>query len=464
MNPSTRLPHDPQTHPVAHPRQAGRPGSLPRFRDGEAGRSLPAALIALALGSILLAPFLAFVSSRSLGTRAAAETFAEQYAADAGVEFAIWSLLNDPTVRSQADAAPGTPVTVAFPEPVNGVTPTVTVTGRPGGSWVAREPVSPDYAGPGGALAFPGGYAGGNYIYAMMGQGSTAFKRYNRSNVADPWTNTNWIPQLYYLFLYWDGSYGDLAYSSGDDIYTFFPGYLSDSYLIRYDAGPNTYTLLGITPDQIQQGATLIYGGTNAQGDDLLFAFRGNGRTFWRYNIESGNWQEMKKLPGFASAELGADLVYTGGDYIYALMGGNTTDFLRFDKEQGNKGKWEKMTDLPLPSGVGVGGGGSLAYHSGDYIYALQGGGSDQFWRYTISSDTWKALDPTPAGVDSGGDLVMVGPGNGYALRGGNNPEFWEFTVTPLQYDIQSQAGSSSIRARIQLDGGSPTIMFWDIE
>ena len=75
-----------------------------RFLAGSSpGRSLPAALITVAVGSILMTPFLSFVSSRSLGTGAAGETFNEQYAADAGVEFGAWSLLNNPTFRSQVD-------------------------------------------------------------------------------------------------------------------------------------------------------------------------------------------------------------------------------------------------------------------------------------------------------------------------------------------------------------------------
>lgn len=422
-----------------------------RFLRNEDGRSLPAALIAITLGTVLLVPFLSFVSSRSLSTRAAAEAFEEQYAADAGVEFGIWSLLEDPTIKTQADASPGTAVPVSFPEAINGLIPSVTVTARPIGEWFVREPVSPDYAGPGGALAFPSGYAGGNYLYAMMGLGSSDFKRYNRSS--DTWTSLNWNPWWAYYLTY--GSYGDIAYTSGDDIYTVYPSVLADDYLLRYNANSNSFVFLDSTQERIHQGTALEYG-----GGDQLFMLEGGGRDFWRYDIPSGDWDEMKKLQGFASAARGADLVHTGGRYLYALMGGNSQVFMRFDKSTGNKGKWERMADTPGP----VAGGGSLAYFSGDHIYALQGGGSDQFWRYTISSDTWTSLAPTPAGVGSGGDLVMVGSGSGYALRGGNNPDFWEFIVTPPRYDVRSQAGEVEIHARSEIIGSSHRIIFWSIE
>ena len=102
---------------------------LGRGLETESGRSLPAALITLAVGSMLLTPFLSFVSARSLGTRAATETFNEQYASDAGVEFGIWSLLNNPAFRTQVDINAGTAQPLAFPSPINVYTPTVSVTG-----------------------------------------------------------------------------------------------------------------------------------------------------------------------------------------------------------------------------------------------------------------------------------------------------------------------------------------------
>ncbi len=113
-----------------------------RYRS-EAGQSLPAALITLAVASLLLAPFLTFVSSRSLGTGAAQERFNDLYNADAGVEYGIWSLLYDPSVpsfRSQADLLAGTAQNLAFPGSLNGINPiTISITALPIGQ--ATPPV-----------------------------------------------------------------------------------------------------------------------------------------------------------------------------------------------------------------------------------------------------------------------------------------------------------------------------------
>jgi len=78
--------------------------------------------------------------------------------------------------------------------------------------------------------------------------------------------------------------------------------------------------------------------------------------------------------------EDGASLVWTGGDYLYALSGEylETTpvqDFWRYDIVSDS---WTTMA--PIPENGGVGDGGSLLWvgnwlpaHA-DYIYALGGG------------------------------------------------------------------------------------------
>ncbi len=60
--------------------------------NGERGQALPLAVIALALGMLVIAPFLGYASSHLIGSGTYRQGISEQYAADAGVEYAVWQL------------------------------------------------------------------------------------------------------------------------------------------------------------------------------------------------------------------------------------------------------------------------------------------------------------------------------------------------------------------------------------
>ena len=58
------------------------------------GRALVMALIMLGIGALLIPPFLAHVSTNLLATRVTEGGMKEQYAADSGIEYALWRLDN----------------------------------------------------------------------------------------------------------------------------------------------------------------------------------------------------------------------------------------------------------------------------------------------------------------------------------------------------------------------------------
>ena len=131
-------------------------------------------------------------------------------------------------------------------------------------------------------------------------------------------------------------------------------------------------------------------------------------------------------------------------------------DFWRYNISANS---WSSMQNTP----ANVNNGGSLAYYSGGYIYALRGNSPD-FWRYTVTINSWTALTNAPASIGRGGDMVFTHSEGGFAQRGGNRTDFWEFEVTPPRYDISSQAGSVTTDIRIEIDGSTNTILFWDID
>ena len=66
----------------------------------EAGQALPLALIALAVGAVLVTPFLSNVSVNVIASRQTDEAISDHYSADAGMEWGLWRLKNDPALTS----------------------------------------------------------------------------------------------------------------------------------------------------------------------------------------------------------------------------------------------------------------------------------------------------------------------------------------------------------------------------
>lgn len=94
--------------------------------DSEKGQALPLAILALAAGMLVIAPFLGHASASLISSRTYGEDIAHQNACDAGVEHAIWSLTRGDLAEQIPE--PGDEITYELGETLNGVSVTVTVT------------------------------------------------------------------------------------------------------------------------------------------------------------------------------------------------------------------------------------------------------------------------------------------------------------------------------------------------
>jgi N-acetylneuraminic acid mutarotase len=230
-----------------------------------------------------------------------------------------------------------------------------------------------------------------------------------------------------------------MSWAGGDYIFTLKGGGTPDFY--RYSISQNSWLKLKPAPVEITEGADLTYGSKNS-----LYALRGGilvpkrggfvswvkwheklakskekgTSDFYRYSISKNKWVKRAKLPGTVGA--GGSLVWSGGDFIYALRGGGTSDFYRYSI---SKNKWVKRAKLPGT----VGAGGSLVWSGGDFIYALRGGGTSDFYRYSISTNSWSKLASLPVKVDKGGALVRAG-NYIYALSGSGLKQFYAYKVS----------------------------------
>jgi hypothetical protein len=92
----------------------------------EKGQALLLALIALAVGALLISPFLTRVSTSLIASRTSEESLAELYSCDAGAEDAIWNL----TYSDLATAlltTPGDSISYSLNQSVNDLTPYITI-------------------------------------------------------------------------------------------------------------------------------------------------------------------------------------------------------------------------------------------------------------------------------------------------------------------------------------------------
>ena len=79
--------------------------ALRRLNSDSRGQVLPLALAALALGSVLVSPFLVDASVNLLANRHVDSTIKDYYSADAGVEWALWRLESNPALTNSAEYA-----------------------------------------------------------------------------------------------------------------------------------------------------------------------------------------------------------------------------------------------------------------------------------------------------------------------------------------------------------------------
>jgi hypothetical protein len=121
---------------------SGRRARWPYPLLAQGGQALPLALVALAVGTLLVSPFLADVSANLLAGRRTDENIAGYYSADAGIEWGLWRLKNKPLLTTEETYTP-TPLEPT-PTSINGDSfPTTEIRFVSGAD--ASETITPDW-------------------------------------------------------------------------------------------------------------------------------------------------------------------------------------------------------------------------------------------------------------------------------------------------------------------------------
>ncbi len=277
--------------------------------------------------------------------------------------------------------------------------------------------ILPNAAGNGAELVFDGG----QYIYALRGNGAAAATAMYRFDIETPgWQlivttgmpTINWQTDVQYVS-------GSIYIQSGNSTTNFYKCTISGT----------TCPTSAITPFPSTTNSGLL---AYNPADALLYSLRGNGTyDFWKFDPSTDTFvgpslfgQPASTAPiGFTT---GADLIYDGNAGIYGLKGGSpTSGFYYYDFATMS---WSARTVTGLPT---------LSYDTkaikvGKYIYLFQGN-STSFYRYDTTNDAggWLAQATVPLAVRNGGSLAYPGTGDLiYAIRGNNSGSFYAYSIT----------------------------------
>lgn len=175
----------------------------------------------------------------------------------------------------------------------------------------------------------------------------------------------------------------------------------------------------------VYAGGTWLGACMTAVGTNELYCITGKNYYFAKYLVDQNLWKNLEVTPKTSGS--GAGIAYAGADYLYALRGGTTREFYRYRL---STGYWGRAADVPDK----VGQGGALVYGGGGYLYALRGALKKDFYRYSIASNSWTARAQVPDPVGGGAGLCRDGNDRIYALRGNSKRDFYEYRISTNQW------------------------------
>lgn len=274
-------------------------------------------------------------------------------------------------------------------------------------------------------------YAGGHYIFALRGGNTTGFYRYDLAT--DTWLARQPTPGNV-------GLGGSIEAGPAGFLYATQGGTLATFW--KYDIALNTWTAVSSAPKTFTVGGSIAYDGSR-----YIYGLPGSDDAFYRYDTTTDSWSAR------ANAQFGnpnttdgqtvnydSDSVYDGRNNIYVIQGNYYPYFAKYsiatDALYGETANtWTVLSSAP----TGVYTGGSLAYDTTtESVYLTRGNWKNNYYKYTVETNSWSQLPDTPATFDQGASQVVY---NGfiYALRGANQTNFYRYNIAEASWEIPTK-------------------------
>ncbi len=254
---------------------------------------------------------------------------------------------------------------------------------------------------------------------------------------------------------------GWMAYNSGNGRIYAAKGNKTQDFYAYFVAG-DSWHQQALWPDGIEAKKPGKGAAGCCDGNGIAFATKGNNKQgFWAYYVDGDSWRQKKDVPlGVSNKKVkgGTGIVWAvkGGTGDPYLLKGYKNEFYRYHSDGDS---WQTLPPAPIGSNVKWDKGSWLAYDGADKIYAFKAK-YHEFYRYHLDGDSWSAaLAPMPVAGSGGSKKAKDGScgafkgGKVYALKGGNTQEFWCYTVatnTWAELDTIPKFGSTGKKKKVK--------------
>ncbi len=330
------------------------------------------------------------------------------------------------------------------------LTGSVTVTGSGGsGGWTAKTPMpaGAKQIKDGGWLAYDAGAdAGTGRIYASRGNKQPDFFAYNP--VMDSWKAlAPWLPGT-------EGKLpgkGSAGCADGNGAIYATKGNNKSGFW-KYDATKDSWyqkkdVPLGVSNKKVKGGTDIAWAYKGSTGSPYLL--KGYKNEFYRYDTGGDSWQTLSPAPVGANQkwDKGSWLAYDGTSKIYAFKA-KYHEFYRYSPDGDS---WSAaLAPMPVTGSTGSkkAKDGSCGTYLNGGIFALKGGNTQQFFKYTVASNAWAEKETIPAvapgekkkKVKAGADIVTVNTVL-YATKGNKSNSLWLYVPGAFLFQASEREG-----------------------